>query len=415
MIIVYIAVPTYGLIHDLVGPGEAVFVLHSPLPGVQMNRPGRGLFAKIHAFLFPPREVPVPLLQRIDLRGRVIYTDKTPYMDGLVEFRSTPRYTRTDDGGYFFFLDVEEGEHTISVLDEEGRVLATCRINIERIAVDPDMVVEQNLEVKGIELVRLPDGTYVFQVAMNIELLEITLFLERDAGGNMIGLDRIEVGLAGSETIAPRPPGQLPEPPGDPEEPGSPGEPSDSQVEPEKPLLPPVEPEKPSPPSGGSGGDETGGEGPGQLPPPFGFDVFDTATAVQYGRESAVKVNIFGAKKRLAPGMSGSYNFTVDNGENDFPSRYDLLFIAEDTLPEGYRLPLCYRLKADGVYVAGNETAWLTPRELYQDTVLGGRKKTKYTLEWYWPEGERDQDFARFGGNPAYSYSLTIKVTAQGQ
>ncbi|MGI6685023.1 MAG: hypothetical protein ACOX47_06035 [Bacillota bacterium] len=71
-----------------------------------------------------------------------------------------------------------------------------------------------------------------------------------------------------------------------------------------------------------------------------------------------------------------------------------------------------YRLKADGVYVAGNDTTWCTADELYQDSVVAGGKHVKYTLDWHWPQGEGDNDFIPFAG---YSYSVIIKVTAQKQ
>lgn len=371
MIIAYIAAPTYGIIRDAVGPGQAVFILSSPLPGAHMNRPERGIIERIHDFLFPAKEVPVPVLQRIDLKGRVVYTDKAPYVNGIIELKSAPRYTRTDDGGYFVFIDIEEGAHIISVLDEGGNVLARCDIEIER-----------TIEVTDVQLVYLSDGTLVFQVAVDIKVLEITLVLRTDADGRVTGLDMVYPGLAPAGPGEPPPPDMPPGPP-----------------------IPPVEPEKP----------QGGPNPPPPLPPDDNFDVYDTVATVRYGREGAVNVNIFGAQKRIAPGMKGGYQFTVDNAGNDYTSSYDVAFTAADTLPAAKKIPMLYRLKADGVYVAGNDGAWCTPQELYQDTALARGKHVKYTLDWYWPEGENDNDFAQFGGNPGYSYSLIIKVTAQKQ
>jgi len=375
IIIVYIAVPTYGIIRDL-GSGEAVFILNSPIRDVNMARPELGFFDRIHDFLFPPQEVPVPILQRIDLKGRVVYTDRTPYINGIVELKSEPRYTRTDAGGYFFFIDVEAGAHTVSVLDEAGNVLARCHIEIER-----------TIQVKDAELVRLPDGTLVFQVAVDIRVLEITLFLKKGPDGGITGIDRVELGITPDREAESIP-----------------------QEEPEVPLVePPVEPVEPAEPP------EESNKPHKPKPTPSGFDVFDSATTARYGRESAVSVNIFGTGKRIAPGMKGSYQFTVDNRGNDSPSLYDVTFTPIDTLPAPNKIPMRYRLKADGVYVAGDNNTWCTPAQLYQDTILAGKSHVKYTLEWYWPEGARDNDYAAFGGNPNYSYSLTIKVTAQIQ
>lgn len=367
MVMIYVAVPTYGMIRDTVGPGEAVFVLDSPLPGAHMDRPGPGVMERIYGFLFPAQDVPVPLVQRIDLRGRVVYTDKTPYVGGIVELKSTPRYTRTDAGGNFVFVDVAEGAHTVSVLDEDGNVLATCDIEIERTPL-----------VEDVELIRLPDGTFIFQVAVDVKVLEITLILKRDAGGNVIGLDRVELG--------PTPAG--------PEE-----------------SWPPVIPPEPDEHEGTWG---SGTYTPSPPPPPD-FDVYDR-DPVHYVRDSqkGVDVNIFGANKRIAPGMQGSYHFTVENRGSD-AAHYDVNFTVKDTLPGTHKIPMVYRLKADGKYVAGDAdtNTWVEPAKLYQDDMLDPGEKVKYTLDWYWQEGNRDNEFARYGGDPAYSYSLKITVSAQ--
>ena len=385
MVMIYVAVPTYGMIRDTVGPGETVFVLDSSLPNAHMDRPSPGVMKRIYGFLFPAQDVPVPLVQRIDLRGRVVYTDQTPYVGGIVELKSTPRYTRTDAGGNFVFVDVAEGAHTVSVLDEDGNVLATCDIEIER-----------TLLVEDVELIRLPDGTFIFQVAVDVKVLEITLILKRDAGGNVIGLDRVELGPtpAGSTEFVP----ELEESPG-----GSGRKPGGGS-------------------SGGSGrrpGGGSSGSGaeptPNPEPKPPDINVYDQ-DPVHYVRDSqkGVDVNIFGANKRIAPGMKGSYHFTVEN-RGSHSALYDVAFTVVDTLPDTHKIPMGYRLKADGKYVAGDADpdTWVELAKLYQDGRLAPGGKKKYTLDWYWQEGDRDNEFARYGGDPAYSYNLKITVSAE--
>lgn len=388
IIVVYAAVPTYGIIRD-VSAGEHVFVLTSDLPGVEIKRPVLGLFGKAYRFFFPQEEVNVPILHRIDLKGRVIYTDQTPYANGLIELRSEPRYTRTDNEGYFVFTDVDEGGHIISVLDDNGNVLARCTIKIDRV-----------FEIEGAELIRLSDGTLVFQVAVHVKVLEITIYFNKGDDGRVTGIDRVELGVA---------PGGTPQPgePVNPDDQNPPGPPTT----PGYPVNPPVKPEPPVPPGGGGGGDGGGSEGPST----FDFDVLDTATATSYGTAGRpARVNIFGDNKRIAPGMMGSYRFTVDNTRNKYSSLYDVTFTAVDTLPDTHKIPMRYRLKKEGVYVAGDETTWCeTVDELYQDTAVAGLGKVEYTLEWYWPEGDNDNSYAQLGGNSAYSYKLLITVTAR--
>lgn len=364
IVIVYIAVPTYGIIRDL-GRGEAIFVLSAPVTEVDHNRFQRGILERIHQFLFPPEEVPVPVLQRIDLKGRVLYTDKTPYAHGLIMLESKPRYTRMDRGGYFLFEDVSVGLHTVRVLDDNENELVQCTIMIDR-----------TTDVEVAEIVRLPDQTIVFRVSVDIKVLEISLHLKKDDDGIAVEVERVELGIT-PDPILPF----LPEP-----------------VE----TVEPIEPTEPVKP----------GKSPSK-PMLFDFEVLDTATTRHYGRENTINVNIFGREKRIAPGMEGRYQFTVDNRGNDYSTLYDITFTAMDTMPATYKIPLCYRLKKEGAYVAGNDTTWCTPHELYQDTVITGGSMEKYTLEWYWPEGENDNNFAAFGGKTQYSYSLIIKVTAQ--
>ena len=394
IIIIYIGVPTYGIIRDLAGTGEAVFILKSPLEDTRMDRPKISILEKIYNFFSPPNEeIPVPILQRIDLKGRVICSDKTPYVNGIIELRSKPRYTRTDDEGYFTFTDVEEGKHTISVLNEGGSVLVRVNINIQPV-----------MKAKDAKLTRSPDGTFVVQIAVDMRMLENTMILKKDSDGSgtISGIEEILIGLeevpGGVQDIEPRPETEEPEPiPKDPEH-----VPEDLEPIPEDPEPGPEEP--------GSKQEEFG---PIPQPGEFNFGVFDTLTQVHYGMDGAVNVNIFGDIKRIAPGMKGTYQFTVDNGKNDYPYRYDVTFITVDTLPASKKIPMVYRLKADGVYVAGDNTTWCAAEELYQERTIDAGKQVKYTLEWYWPEGEKDKDIARLVGKDNYPYSLKIKVTAQ--
>ncbi|VFU14435.1 hypothetical protein SCFA_2500005 [anaerobic digester metagenome] len=46
---------------------------------------------------------------------------------------------------------------------------------------------------------------------------------------------------------------------------------------------------------------------------------------------------------------------------------------------------------------------------------MAGGRDVEYTLEWHWQEGPNDNEFTVYAGNPDYSYSMTIKVTAQAR
>jgi hypothetical protein len=339
-----------------------VFVLSSDVRvGGGEAKPGPN--ERLRGFLFPARNVDVPVIRVIDLEGRVVYTDGAPYINGILRLESTPRYTRTDDMGYFFFYGVTEGGHTISVLDENGTVLAQAGIQIIRVD-----------EPGAASVVRLPDGTFVFRVSVEMELLEITLTLERgEEEGAVAGIKDIVIG----ETEEPDEPDLPPSPPDDSETPATPG------------------------PVPGAGGYPAGTS--------FNFNVHDEQT--NYGSGNAAGVNIFGGGKRLAPGMKGSYRFTVDNSRNGFVTRYTVDFDALDALPEENKLPMRYKLKAGEAYLAGDDETWCQIDELDHLSTLRPGGRVTYTLYWYWPESEGDNSFARYAG---YPYSLTIRVTAEG-
>ena len=69
-----------------------------------------------------------------------------------------------------------------------------------------------------------------------------------------------------------------------------------------------------------------------------------------------------------------------------------------------------YRLKLNGVYVAGNANKWLTYDELNQYNIgLSSNTYNVYTLEWKWFESKNDTEV---GTNINSNYKLELKITA---
>lgn len=64
------------------------------------------------------------------ITGTVKDKDGNPLNNYTVELHSTPRTVKTDANGYFKFEDVEEGEHTITIIDPEGNTVATKKLNV---------------------------------------------------------------------------------------------------------------------------------------------------------------------------------------------------------------------------------------------------------------------------------------------
>lgn len=388
ILIIYIAVPIYGVIQDA-KQGGTVFKIEGPIAG---TGEGNGILDKIIDFFFESDEIDVPITCIIDLEGTVVNSDHTPYSNKIVELRSTPQYTSTNSDGYFLFRAVEAGEHTISVFDASGNIVASCNL---------DITIDR--KTRDLGTASFSNGTYTMLISANIEALEIKLVLGSGEDGSVQGISSLEI--ISVETTSPQQEDPGNENP-DLDEPEQPVE--DNEGEPE---LPGEEPKPPDPggPTGG-GGSGGGGGGGGTSSE---FKVYDSSNTTSFGHAAAAQINIFGAEKRIAPGMKGSYRFTVDNTQNGGSYRYTVDFAAIDTLPSGSKIPMVFRLKAGNSYIAGDVVTWESLNHLDQDTIIAGNSKLTYTMEWYWPEGGNDNQYKAFSQNAGYYYTLKIEVTAQ--
>ena len=388
ILIIYIAVPLYGVIQD-VHQSETVFQIED---SISITGEGNGILNKVIDFFFESNEIPVPVNYIIDVEGAVFYSDNTPYSNKTVELRSTPRYTKTDKNGYFIFKAVKTGTHTISVFDESGKIAASCNVDV---SIDT--------KSSGVGVANFSGDTYTIKVSANVEALEIKLVLETDDEGNVQGISSLEI--TGVETT----PSDQSENPGDLEESEQPSD--GDEGEPEQPSE--EEPDKPDTGGNKPSGGGAGGGGGGTIPESSSLKVYDNSNTVSFGKAATAKVNIFGAEKRIAPGMKGSYRFTVDNTNNNCNYLYTVDFKSIDTLPAGSKIPMVFRLKAGSGYVAGDADTWCSMNQLSQDKVIAKNSHLIYTLEWYWPDGANDNAYAQFSRNTNYSYTLNIKVTAQ--
>lgn len=115
-----------------------------------------------------PEKQPKTILH---LSGQTLYTDGTPAAGRTMELHSTPIRTVTDENGFFLFPNVEEGEHFVSVLNEDGTVAAQRAVFLSR-----------EDSIAGADVVLQDSGSYVIQLSVDVRLLEITVELD---GGNL--------------------------------------------------------------------------------------------------------------------------------------------------------------------------------------------------------------------------------------
>lgn len=125
-------------------------------------------------------------------------------------------------------------------------------------------------------------------------------------------------------------------------------------------------------------------------------------------------VAMFGADP-VAPGATGSYRFTVENGDTQ-AATFLLTAHAEaegdDLAP--LEVGLVYRLRtADGVYVAGSADAWAPAGELTRIVCDPGGSK-QLVLSWSWPfdAGEEADRIDTAVGRSA-SARLNVELSAR--
>ena len=107
----------------------------------------------------------------------------------------------------------------------------------------------------------------------------------------------------------------------------------------------------------------------------------------------------------IAPGVSGSYNFTVENAsESKFI--YDVKFTEENN----YNVNLKFKLKVNGKYVVGDENTYVDFANLdRENTYINSKSSDIYTIEWKWIDAENDTIVGTTNGA---NYKMFIKVTA---
>lgn len=101
--------------------------------------------------------------------------------------------------------------------------------------------------------------------------------------------------------------------------------------------------------------------------------------------------------KVIVPGMTGAYRFRMQNNSPD-PIVYSLTFSETNE----YDIAMRYRLKRDGVYIAGEE-GYVTVEELcLEDLSVEEESITLFELEWIWAHNDPVDTFA--GENEAMYY-----------
>lgn len=123
----------------------------------------------IDTIVLDPNKENISSLKPIFVFGKASYIDGSSYANGSIDLHSQPKRTITDKKGYFFFSNVEEGEHTLFAVDENGKVLAKVLISID-----------QDASFFKLKLNKLSDGAYEIKVPLDLALLEIDIEIDQN-------------------------------------------------------------------------------------------------------------------------------------------------------------------------------------------------------------------------------------------
>lgn len=107
----------------------------------------------------------------IHLSGIVAYTDGTPAAGRRLELHSDPITTVSDSKGGFLFPNVPQGEHTISILTDEGEVQVQRKINIQY-----DSRKEKDVSIQLTE-----NGAYAIELSIDVRVLEVVIELDQES------------------------------------------------------------------------------------------------------------------------------------------------------------------------------------------------------------------------------------------
>ena len=114
----------------------------------------------------------------------------------------------------------------------------------------------------------------------------------------------------------------------------------------------------------------------------------------------------FNGTNKIAPGVSGSYDFKVHN-ESDTNLKYYIKM----TEKSEYKVNLKYRLKKEGEYVLGSDTKWVSAKELktkFSNIDIEGIDN--YTLDWKWFDDDKNDYKAGKYMTSDYSLKITIHI-----
>ena len=111
----------------------------------------------------------------------------------------------------------------------------------------------------------------------------------------------------------------------------------------------------------------------------------------------------FNYTNKIAPGVSNTYEFKVNNTSN-----VDIKYYVEMYEQSDYNINLKYRLRRNGSYVIGSEDNWVSANELKTEFKnLKASNYDSFELDWKWFDD--DVNDTNIGENMTSEYKLNIR------
>lgn len=111
----------------------------------------------------------------------------------------------------------------------------------------------------------------------------------------------------------------------------------------------------------------------------------------------------FNDRSIIAPGISGTYYFTV---ENDTKSNW--LYNVNFKEQNDYNVNMVYKIKLNGAYIFGDENSWYKNSDFSKlDLPLHSNTIDLYTVEWKWEDTDYD---TQIGQTEGANYKLSVNV-----
>ena len=111
----------------------------------------------------------------------------------------------------------------------------------------------------------------------------------------------------------------------------------------------------------------------------------------------------FNYTNKIAPGVSNTYEFKVNNTSN-----VDIKYYVEMYEQSDYNINLKYRLRRNGSYIIGNDDNWVSADELKTEFKnLKASNYDSFELDWKWFDD--DVNDTNIGENMTSEYKLNIR------